>query len=88
MKMLIGDTPNQDYEDFLLQTMELLTTEKVKSMAVVVFTEGEALTGYWRMGCMDKAYAAANIQADSVDEMIRVNKERYFNNESEENSDE
>ena len=41
MKMLIGDTPNQDYEDFLLQTMELLTTENVKSMAVVVFTEGE-----------------------------------------------
>lgn len=87
MRMIIGDSPPEDYESFMLETMELLSKGKVKSLAIVAFTDEDVKTAYWKMQCMDKAYAAVNIQSDYIDELIMVNRDRYlgYNNESEDN---
>lgn len=86
MKTLIGDTPNKDYETFLLETMDLLGEYKeVKSVAVVAFTDREVVTAYHKMCCMDKAYAAVNIQSDYIDDLMMANRDRYLNADSDEN---
>ena len=61
--MLLSDRPQKNYETFLLEPDE----------------EDEAvLTGYFNMNLQDKELAAANIQADVVDGILRANIKRYL----------
>jgi len=81
MRMLCGDSPTQDYENFMLETINILEKHKVKGIAVVAFIDdpnSEALTAYWNMGCIEKSYAATHIQSDAVDELVMANMDRYL----------
>lgn len=81
--MLLSDRPQKNYEAFLLEGLEELRKHTVRGLAVVALLEpdeeGEAvLTGYFNMSLQDKELAAANIQADVVDGILRANIKRYL----------
>ena len=81
MRLLMGDSPTQDYDNFMLETLNVLERYKVKGLAVVAFIDdpnSEALTAYWQCGCIKKSYAATHIQSDAVDELVMYNMDRYL----------
>lgn len=81
--MLLSDRPQKNYETFLLEGLEELRKYTVRGLAVVALLEPDeedeaVLTGYFNMNLQDKELAAANIQADVVDGILRANIKRYL----------
>lgn len=89
--MIVSDSPAQDYENFLTEGMAEMRKYKVRSLAIVAILEkGEqedTLDGYFNMDLRDLQVAAATIQADITDKLVRANLRRYLE-ELEETEDE
>lgn len=89
--MIVSDSPTQDYENFLTEGMAEMRKYKVRSLAIVALLEkGEqedTLNGYFNMDLRDLQVAAASIQADITDKLVRANLRRYLE-ELEETEDE
>lgn len=61
--------------------LENIDLEKAEKMAIVVFNkDGTAECGYYNMDLRDKALAKHEIEIDIIDSIIKVNKDRYFDN--------
>lgn len=55
---------------------------KAEKMAVIIFNkDGTTECGYYNMSLKDKAQAKHEIEIDIIDNVIRVNKDRYFGEE-------
>ncbi len=55
---------------------------KAEKMAVVIFNkDGTTECGYYNMDLRDKAQAKHEIEIDIIDNVVRVNKDRYFGKE-------
>lgn len=68
---LISDAP---YAAWLSDVLATLEEHKVTKIAVAApLPGGEVFTGYYDMSTMDKALAAANIQADATMDAICAN---------------
>lgn len=68
---LISDAP---YAAWLSDVLATLEEHKVTKIAVAApLPDGEVFTGYFDMGIMDKALAAANIQADATIDVVCAN---------------
>lgn len=53
---------------------------KAEKIAIVVFNnDGTTECGYHNMNLRDKALAKHELEIDIVDSIIKVNKDRYFN---------
>lgn len=53
---------------------------KAEKIAIVVFNnDGTTECGYYNMDLRDKALAKHELEIDIVDSIIKVNKDRYFN---------
>jgi hypothetical protein len=84
MVTLISNNP-KDYHDFIVDTANGLSEYDISGIAVVALTkDGQGITGYWDMNLREKAEAKNHIEYDVIDEMIMVNRDRYFENQSEE----
>ena len=81
---ILSDKPFESYISFVQETLEIISHQKVRGLAVVVLLEepdedgADVLTGYYGMDLKDKQEAASNIQADVTDGIIRVNMRRYL----------
>ena len=68
---LISDAP---YAAWLSDVLATLEEHKVTKIAVAApLPGGEVFTGYFNMDTMDKALAAANIQADATMDVVCAN---------------
>ena len=53
---------------------------KAEKIAIVVFNnDGTTECGFYNMDLRDKALAKHELEIDIVDSIIKVNKDRYFN---------
>lgn len=60
-----------------VKSIDLTKAEKI---AIVVFNnDGTIECGYYNMDLRDKALAKHELEIDIVDSIIKVNKDRYFN---------
>ena len=60
-----------------VKSIDLTKAEKI---AIVVFNnDGTTECGYHNMDLRDKALAKHELEIDIVDSIIKVNKDRYFN---------
>lgn len=81
---IISDKPFEDYISFVTETLQIISHQKVRGLAVVVMLEepdeegADVLTGYYNMNLQDKQAAASNIQADVTDGLVRANLRRYL----------
>ena len=58
--------------------------KKAEKMAVVIFNnDGTTEVGYHNMDLRDKALAKHEIEIDIVDTIVRVNKDRYLEQQNE-----
>lgn len=89
--ILISDKPLADHEQFLAETIEKLSGQKVTGVALVVTVdteEGEVvMTGYHNMGLAERQLAAAHINADVVDGIVRANIKDYLNDLNDDGDD-
>lgn len=91
---ILSDKPFEDYISFVTETLQILSGEKVKGLAVVALLEepdaggADVLTGYYNMNLQDKQTAASNIQADVTDGIIRANMRRYLEEMEQEEQEE
>lgn len=81
---ILSDKPFEDYISFVTETLQILSSKKVRGLAIVALLEepdedgADVLTGYYNMLLQDKQTAASNIQADVTDGIIRANMRRYL----------
>lgn len=81
---ILSDKPFEDYISFVTETLQILSSKKVRGLAIVALLEepdedgADVLTGYYNMSLQDKQTAASNIQADVTDGIIRANMRRYL----------
>ena len=78
---ILSDKPFESYISFVQETLEIISHQKVRGLAVVVLPDedgADVLTGYYGMDLKDKQEAASNIQADVTDGIIRANMRRYL----------
>lgn len=91
--MVVSDEPLRDYQEFLAQAMRDLSGYKVGGIALVALLEepdedgAAALTAYFHLGLWGKEEAAANIQADITDGIVRANMRRYLQELEEEDEE-
>lgn len=91
--MVVSDEPLRDYQEFLTQAMRDLSGYKVGGIALVALLEepdedgADALTAYFHLGIRGKEEAAANIQADITDGIVRANIRRYLQELEEEDEE-
>ena len=77
---ILSDKPFEDYISFVTETLQILSSKKVRGLAIVALLEepdedgADVLTGYYNMPLQDKQTAASNIQADVTDGIIRAKK--------------
>lgn len=61
-----------------------IDVSKAEKMVVIIFNnDGTTVCGYFNMDLKDKALAKHEIEIDIIDNVIRVNKDRYLGVEDE-----
>lgn len=86
--MLISDHPLADYEQFMAEAINELNGRKVLGVALVALLEdNEAITGYHGLDLLGKQVAAAQIQSDITDAIVRANIADYIACMDEENDE-
>ena len=77
--MMLSDKPPENYEKFLMEASEFLHGMPVMGLALVTLMEdGTAVTGYHELDVLGKQIAAAQIQADITDAIVRANIADYI----------
>ena len=82
--MVVSDKPLQGHQEFLADLAKKTAGYKVKGVAAVFLLDeriderADVLTAYFNMNMQDRQIAAAEIQADIVDGIVRANIRRYL----------
>lgn len=77
--LILSDKPLESYEEFLGEAIRDLNGLPVRSIAVVALLEDKsAVVGYHNMDLFDQQLAAAQIQADITDAIVRANIAGYL----------
>lgn len=82
--MVVSDKPLQGHQEFLADLAKKTAGHKVKGVATVFLLDeriderADVLTAYFNMDMRDRQIAAAEIQADIVDGIVRANIRRYL----------
>lgn len=85
---LLSDKPLEGYQAFLGEAIKELNGKPVKGVALVaILDDGYALCGYHDLDLAGKQLAAAQIQADITDAIVRANIRSYLD-EMEEDEEE
>lgn len=76
---ILSDKPLEGYEKFMGEALEELDGRPVLGIALVALMEdGSAITGYHELDVLGKQVAAAQIQADITDAIVRANIADYL----------
>lgn len=75
---IITSTSDKPYREFFVEVLNTFEKYNITGIAIVGLTDGENLTGYWRMSLRDKETAKTEIGYDCIDEFIKNNADRYF----------
>ena len=77
--LILSDKPLESYEEFLGEAIQDLNGLPVRSVCVVALLEDKsAVVGYHNMDLADQQLAAAQIQADITDAIVRANIADYL----------
>lgn len=77
--MVLSDKPLEGYEQFIAEALEELDGRPVLGIALVALMEdGSAITGYHGLDVLGKQVAAAQVQADITDAIVRANIADYL----------
>lgn len=86
MTTIATDKP-RGYTGFLSETIEQLGKFGIEGIAISAICEdGNVITGYWNMSLQDKAIVHTNIQYDCIDQFIKANRDKYFEDQEENNN--
>ena len=81
---LVSDAPPEGHMAFLADSINRLSSYKVRGIALVALMDMAAeediaaMTAYYNMDLMDKALAKAQIEGDIIDGVIRANLRDYL----------
>lgn len=72
--VLLSDKPPESHEQFIMEALEYMGDKPVVGVALVALLEdGTSVTGYHELDVLGKQIAAAQIQADITDDLVRAN---------------
>jgi hypothetical protein len=81
MTILTSDK-QKEYHEFICRAVDMLSDEKVKSIAIVSITDDDTtITNYWQMCLRDKETAELAIRKDEMTDFINVNRDYFFPSE-------
>ena len=75
---IIASTSDKPYRKFFAEALNTFEKYNITGIAIIGLTDSENLTGYWRMSLLDKETAKTEIGYDCIDEFIKNNADRYF----------
>lgn len=77
--MMLSDKPLESHEQFMVDAIAHLNGKPVMGIALVALMEdGSSITGYHELDVLGKQVAAAQIQADITDDIVRANIAEYI----------
>lgn len=76
-KNLGCDIVEKELQEFLENAIKTIEKDNVKSMALIVDTGEEVLTGYYNCTLQDKQMFASHLNIDVIDAVILANLDRY-----------
>ena len=78
MSVVFISKDKKNYDEWLLETVEVLRKNKIKSIAIVaLLKDNTAITGYYNMGINEKVITKNEINFDIIDDFLIANKDRY-----------